>query len=62
MADMLCKFIAQVVTAYHADDDRVYLTGFSYGASSTWRVALMATHALRRHHLLRRSGNTRSDP
>jgi predicted peptidase len=42
IADMLCKLIAKVVAAYHADDDRVYLTGFSYGASSTWRVALLA--------------------
>jgi predicted peptidase len=42
MADLLCKFIAQMVAAYHADDDRVYLTGFSYGASSSWRVALNA--------------------
>jgi predicted peptidase len=42
MADLLCKFIAQMVTAYHADDDRVYCTGFSYGASSSWRLALNA--------------------
>jgi predicted peptidase len=42
MADVLCKFIAQIVAAYHADDDRVYLAGFSYGASSTWRIALNA--------------------
>ncbi len=42
MADLMCKFIAQMITAYHADDDRVYLTGFSYGASSTWRIALNA--------------------
>jgi len=42
MANLLCKLIEQVVAHYHADDDRVYLTGFSYGASSTWRVALNA--------------------
>ena len=42
MANLLCRFIEQVVAYYHADDDRVYLTGFSYGASSTWRVALNA--------------------
>jgi hypothetical protein len=42
MASLLCKFIAHVVEFYHADDDRVYLTGFSYGASSSWRVALNA--------------------
>ena len=42
MADLLCKFIAQMITAYKADDDRVYLTGFSYGASCSWRVAMNA--------------------
>ena len=42
MADVLSLFIAKIVTAYHADDDRVYLAGFSYGASSTWRIALNA--------------------
>ena len=42
IAKLLCNCIAQVVSRYHADDDRVYLTGFSYGASSTWRVALLA--------------------
>jgi len=42
MADLMSKFIAQMVTAYHADDDRVYLTGFSYGASSSWRMAMNA--------------------
>lgn len=42
MAHMLCSFIDQVVAHYHADGDRVYLTGFSYGASSTWRLALNA--------------------
>jgi hypothetical protein len=42
IARMECNFIAQVVTHYHADDDRVYLTGFSYGASSAWRMALLA--------------------
>jgi len=42
IAKMVCNCIAQVVSRYHADDDRVYLTGFSYGASSTWRLALMA--------------------
>jgi hypothetical protein len=42
MTKMVCNCIAAVVNRYHADDDRVYLTGFSYGASSTWRVALLA--------------------
>jgi pimeloyl-ACP methyl ester carboxylesterase len=42
VTNMLCSCIAKVVSQYHADDDRVYLTGFSYGASSTWRVALLA--------------------
>lgn len=42
MVHMECDFIAQVVAHYHADDNRVYLTGFSYGASSTWRMALLA--------------------
>ncbi len=35
LAKLMCTFIGQVVGHYHADDDRVYLTGFSYGASST---------------------------
>ncbi len=40
MAKLLCSFIDQIVQVYHADDDRVYLTGFSYGASSTWMISL----------------------
>lgn len=31
--------VGAVVKAYAADADRVYLTGFSYGGSSTWAVA-----------------------
>ena len=41
MADLISRFVDRVITAYHGDKDRVYLTGFSYGASSTWRVALL---------------------
>jgi len=37
---MLESLVTQVAQAYHADADRMYLTGFSYGASSTLRVAL----------------------
>ncbi len=37
-------YIAELTTLitrhYHADTERMYLTGFSYGASSTWRIAL----------------------
>jgi predicted peptidase len=40
MSDALCQIIDLALQQYHADADRVYLTGFSYGASSTWRVAL----------------------
>lgn len=32
--------VHMVLKAYHADANRVYLTGFSYGGSSTWTVAL----------------------
>jgi len=42
MARLLCIFIDQMVARYHADGDRVYLTGFSYGATSTWQMALNA--------------------
>ena len=41
---MLEAEINLVVKKYQADADRVYLTGFSYGASSTWRVALQVPH------------------
>ena len=37
---MMSQFIDAVAHHYRADPQRVYLTGFSYGASSTWRVAL----------------------
>ncbi len=38
MPDFLCMVIDLVSQAYKADDDRVYLTGFSFGASNTWMV------------------------
>jgi predicted peptidase len=40
MPAFLCKLIDAVSQHYHADNDRVYLTGFSYGASNTWLVAM----------------------
>ena len=40
MPQILAAFITQVAKAAHADEDRVYLTGFSYGGSSTWEIAL----------------------
>jgi pimeloyl-ACP methyl ester carboxylesterase len=42
VARLICSMIDRAVSVYHADGDRVYLTGFSYGASSTWRVAMLA--------------------
>lgn len=36
---ILAELATQVARAYHADDDRVYLTGFSYGGLATWQVA-----------------------
>ena len=37
---ILAEFVTQVAKAARGDEDRVYLTGFSYGGSSTWGVAL----------------------
>ena len=37
---ILAEFITQVAKAGRGDEDRVYLTGFSYGGSSTWEIAL----------------------
>jgi predicted peptidase len=34
------QLISRIVTAYRADPDRVSLTGFSYGGSQTWLVAM----------------------
>jgi predicted peptidase len=39
MAQAVGLLIDAVVPALHADPDRVCLTGFSYGASSTWVIA-----------------------
>ncbi len=36
---ILAELATQVARTFHADDDRVYLTGFSYGGLATWRVA-----------------------
>ena len=36
---ILAELATQVAKIFHADDDRVYLTGFSYGGLATWRVA-----------------------
>ena len=41
---ILDEFITQITKLYRADPDRVYLTGFSYGASSTWQVAVEIPH------------------
>lgn len=37
---ILSEFITQIARAGRGDEDRVYLTGFSYGGSSTWEIAL----------------------
>ena len=37
---ILGELLTRVTRHYRCDPDRVYLTGFSYGASSTWKVAL----------------------
>jgi hypothetical protein len=37
---ILSAFIGEVARKYRADEDRVYLTGFSYGGSSTWNIAV----------------------
>lgn len=38
--EILGELIARVTRQYRCDPDRVCLTGFSYGGTSTWRVAL----------------------
>jgi predicted peptidase len=38
MAEAIGQLIDQVVPALHADPDRVFLTGVSYGGSSSWIV------------------------
>jgi predicted peptidase len=40
LVPMFQQLISQIVSAYRADPDRVSLTGFSYGASQTWLVAM----------------------
>ena len=47
---LLDRLITQLAKAYHADEDRVYLTGFSYGGTSTWRVALQTPGRMPRLH------------
>jgi predicted peptidase len=39
MPQVLAELATQVGNAYHTDDDRVYLTGFSAGGLATWQVA-----------------------
>ena len=39
MPQVLAELATQVGKAYHADNDRVYLTGFSAGGLGTWQVA-----------------------
>jgi predicted peptidase len=40
LVPMFEQLIHKIVTAYHADPDRVSLTGFSYGGSQTWLVGM----------------------
>ncbi len=40
LVPMFDQLITKIVSAYRADPDRVSLTGFSYGASQTWLVAM----------------------
>jgi predicted peptidase len=40
IARVLDRLIDRIVPAYHLDPNHVILTGFSYGASSTWAIAL----------------------
>jgi predicted peptidase len=40
VARILAEFITQIARAGRGDEDRVYLTGFSYGGTSTWEMAL----------------------
>lgn len=39
MPRILSELIAQLAKKYRVDEDRVYLTGFSYGGTSTWLIA-----------------------
>lgn len=45
LVPILEQLITQIVSAYRADPDRVSLTGFSYGASQTWLLALQMPRA-----------------
>ena len=46
MLGVLDQLIVQVTAAYKADPDRVYLTGWSYGGSMTWPVAVALSDRL----------------
>jgi len=39
MPQIVSQLIAQIEKIYRTDDQRIYLTGFSYGGSCTWRIA-----------------------
>lgn len=39
MPRVLAELVTEIAKAYRVDDDRVYLTGFSYGGTATWLVA-----------------------
>jgi len=39
MPQIIAELVRAVARAYHADEQRIYLTGFSYGGSCTWRIA-----------------------
>ena len=40
VARIWSEFVTQIAKAGRGDEDRVYLTGFSYGGTSTWEMAL----------------------
>jgi predicted peptidase len=39
MPQVISELATQISKVYGTDDDRVYLTGFSYGGTATWQVA-----------------------
>ena len=44
MPQIISELATQVCKAYRADEDRVYLTGFSYGGTCTWQIAEQMPH------------------
>lgn len=39
MPQIIAELVGQVAGAYRVDEDRIYLTGFSYGGTCTWLIA-----------------------